>query len=645
MKRSEIKILLVEDDSSQAKALQESLKRAGFEVRWCTNPDEALNSARQVDYKLAVIDCLLPRSNGVELALKLKSMLGDDLKIILTSGIYKDKAFSKEALQKTNAAAFLTKPFDLEKLLAVVEDSFADELEADLPLLLDSLTRKEVSTAERTSALESCVAIHGFDLPLIYSLIFGSGLTGQLNVASSDGDVSILWFHNGRLTQVQLQDKTSYFGVLLVEMGFTSPEEVEEVLSQTNQYPIGERLVAAHSLSPHAIRVVREEQMLIRLSKTVQDTFVDASFTPSEIEASDVYLDRDRFTQLSWDWICSKISIDWLKGFYGRWLEHPIVLADRHMIARRLAHLPGVQTECDQLLNILGEGKPLSDSLEAGPMPEDRMLPLLHLLLLEKLAHFGQRRTSKEDSARRIKRIKRMLSEAMQKDFFQILGVSPRAGEREITKNYMELAKNFHPDRVEPGAPQELRKSTEQLFARITEAYDVLKDPAQRANYAREQHEGSAEKVLQNESLFEQGQSQLRKGRYQAALDIFARIIEQKHHRADVHIYFAWAKMKVGAPDQKLEKFLNAISETINKVPPEDRHSAPYFYTKGLFYTQIGDLEKAKTNFKHALVLDPNFVEARRDLTVARSRLRSQSDAFGDFSTVVTKLFGRRKSR
>ncbi len=643
MKRSEIKVLLVEDDTSQGKALQEALKRTGYEVRWTTNPDEALNSAQQVDYKLAIIDCLLPKSNGVELGEKLRAVLGDDLRIILTSGIYKDKSFSKDALQRTKGSAFLTKPFDIEVLNTTIEETLADQLEADLPLLLDSLTKKEVPMVERAQALESCSSVHGFDLPLIYSMIFGSNLTGQLNVVSSDGDVSILWFHNGKLTQVQLQDRTSYFGVLLVEMGFTTPEEVDEVLAQNNGNPIGERLVAAHSLSPHAIHVVREEQMLIRLSKTVQDTFVDASFTATDISPSDVSLDYERFTQLCWDWICSKISVEWLKDFYSRWLEFPVVLSDRAQIVRRLAHLPGLQSECDQLMRVLGEGKPLNDALESGTMAEERMLPLLHLMLLQKLAHFGSRRSSNQDSDRRIKRIKRMLTEAANKDFFQILGVPPRAKEKEITKAYMELAKNFHPDKVEPGANPELRLATEKLFARITEAHDALKDPVVRVNYARELHEGSAEKVLLNESLMEQGQANLRKGKYQVALDIFAKIIEQKHHRADVHIFFAWAKMKVGAPDQKIEKFLTSVSAIINKVPPEDRHSANYFYVKGLFSMQVGDLEKAKTNFKHALMLDPTFVESRRDLAVARSRLRSQSESFGDFSTVVTKIFGRNK--
>lgn len=645
MKRSEIHILLIEDDTSLGKAMQEALKRSGYEVRWCTNPTEALNSARQTDFKVAIVDCLLPKSNGVELSMTLKSVIGDDLKLILISGIYRDKSFTKEALQKTNAHAFLTKPFELEKLATTLEEMFSSQLEADLPPLLDSLTRRDLAATDRLKALEGGVSIHGYELPLVYSLVFGANLTGQLNVVSSDGAASILWFHGGRLTQVQIQDKTSYFGVLLVEMGFTTPEEVEEVLAQRNERPIGERLVAAHSLSPHAIRIVREEQMMIRLSKTVQDTFVDATFTPSDVSATDVSLDRERFTRLCWDWICSKMSADWLKGFYNQWLEYPVVLADRAMIQRRLAQIPGLENDLNEILRVLGEGRPLSDAIDSGQIGEDHLLPLLYLLLLEKLAYFGLRRASREDAVRRIKRIKRMLAESVNKDYFQLLGVSPRAVEREINKNYIEMVKNFHPDRVEPTAPAELRQVTEQFFARITAAYETLKDPGKRAAYAREVQEGSAEKILHNEGLFEQGQASLRKGKYQMALDTFAKLAGQKHHRNDVNIFLAWAKMKVGAPDQKIEKFLKSIGETINKVPPEERHSAPYFYTKGLFYMQIGDLEKAKTNFKHALVMDPNFMEARRDLTVTRSKMRQQAEAYGDFSTVVTKIFGRRKSR
>lgn len=645
MKKAEVKILIVEDDASQGKAIFEALKRAGFDPRLATNGDDALNAARQADYKLAIVDCLLPKTNGVELAGQIKKILGDQLVLYLMSGIYKDKAFIKEAITKTGAIDFVNKPLDIDRLVSLVEGALSNMFEADLPPLLESMMVKEVNLTDRLKALTSGTGLHGYDLPLVYSLIFGTSLTGQLSIMNSDGDTSVLTFSSGRLTQVHLKDSTSYFGVLLVEMGFTSHEEVSEVLSLQDKNPIGERLVAAHSLSPHAIRVVREEQMLIRLSKTVQDNFVDIAFTQTEVPQSDVNLEKDRFTQLLWDWICSKMSLDWMRGFYGRWLEHPIVLMDRASIERKLSVLPGLTNEIDPICKALGTTKTLIDTIEGQGLSDERVFPVLHLLMLEKLAHFGSKKSSAEDTTRKINRLKKLVAETASKNHFEILGISPKALEKEIVKSYMDLAKNFHPDRLEPTAPPELKKLTEQYFTRVTQAYETLKDPTKRTEYGRELVEGSAEKVLQNESIFDQGQIFLRKGKFSDALDCFQQLATQRQHRSDLSIYMAWAKMKVGVDSKRQDTFLKEIGEILTKVPPEERHSAPYFYTKALYYLQIGDLEKSKTNFKHAMVLDPNFVEARRDLAVVRNKLQSKTDSLGEFSSVVASFLGRKKSK
>ncbi len=63
-------------------------------------------------------------------------------------------------------------------------------------------------------------------------------------------------------------------------------------------------------------------------------------------------------------------------------------------------------------------------------------------------------------------------------DFYQILGVSPQASEREIKAAYRRLAKRYHPD-VNPSP------TAAQDFARITEAYRVLSDRRLRALYDR----------------------------------------------------------------------------------------------------------------------------------------------------------------
>lgn len=641
MKRSQIKILLVEDDPSQGRSLQEALKRYGYDVYWASNADDAQKLATQGEFKLAIVDCLLPKTSGVEFAENLSNSHSDDIRIILTSGIYKDKNFTRDALQRTRASAYVSKPFEIEKLFSLIDEVLGNLLDPDLPPLIDTLTLNELNADSRLKAVAETQSIHGFDLPLVYSVIFGSHLSGRMVIMSSDGHSATLLFRNGELTQAEVKDTQSYFGVLLVEMGFTSTEEVEDVLGQSNSRPIGERLVAAHSLSPHAIRIVRQEQMVIRLSQTVQDQFVDVSFERVEVAESDESLNKERFQALAWDWICSKITPDWLVDFYNQWLEYPIVLIEPALIKRRLSTLPGLE-HLDGLLAKLSQKNTINELTANGVLIDGPFLSVLHLLLIEKMAYFGQRRASAENQQQRLKRLQKLLGDMAKRDHFQILGLSTKVAEKEIHKAYMDLAKTFHPDKLEPNAGRELRQVTDKIFARISEAYEALKDGKKRAQYLVELQQGSAEKILQNESAFEQGLSHLRKGKYKLALDIFARLATQRQHRADLSIYLAWSKLKVGAPDTKVEQFLKSIGDMINRVPPEDRHSAPYFYTKALFYLQIGELEKAKTNFKHALLLDPNFVEARRDLTVTRSRLRVANEG-PDLSTVVTRLLGRRK--
>ena len=62
------------------------------------------------------------------------------------------------------------------------------------------------------------------------------------------------------------------------------------------------------------------------------------------------------------------------------------------------------------------------------------------------------------------------------KDYYEILGVEPGAGEAEIKTAYRRLARKYHPDvSKEAGA--------EEKFKSVNEAYEALRDPAKRAAY------------------------------------------------------------------------------------------------------------------------------------------------------------------
>src|SRR5580765_4513024 len=63
------------------------------------------------------------------------------------------------------------------------------------------------------------------------------------------------------------------------------------------------------------------------------------------------------------------------------------------------------------------------------------------------------------------------------KDYYSTLGVAKTATEKEIKQAYRKLARKHHPD-VNPGD-----KKAESRFKDLTEAYEVLGDPAKRKKY------------------------------------------------------------------------------------------------------------------------------------------------------------------
>jgi curved DNA-binding protein CbpA len=65
---------------------------------------------------------------------------------------------------------------------------------------------------------------------------------------------------------------------------------------------------------------------------------------------------------------------------------------------------------------------------------------------------------------------------------YDVLGIGPQATMSELKSAYYDIARNYHPDRYRTADPSLVLK-IESAFVRITQAYETLRDPGQRATY------------------------------------------------------------------------------------------------------------------------------------------------------------------
>jgi DNA-binding response OmpR family regulator len=147
--RAGTRVLLVEDDPSIASFVEPELEHLGFRVRCAYDGLSGLDEAGMFGPELVILDIMLPKLDGVGVLKRLRQG-GNSVPVIMLTA--RDTTLDKVHSLDLGADDYLTKPFDIEELLAriraLLRRAEGDEILRVADLEVNTSTR-EVRRADR----------------------------------------------------------------------------------------------------------------------------------------------------------------------------------------------------------------------------------------------------------------------------------------------------------------------------------------------------------------------------------------------------------------------------------------------------------------------------------------------------------------
>jgi DNA-binding response OmpR family regulator len=112
------RILYTEDDLNLSYVTSYNLRQHGYEIVHCADGEQALETFRSSSFDLCLLDVMLPKMDGFELAGNIRRMDSEVPIIFLTV-----KSMTEDKIHglKQGADDYITKPFHIEELMLKIE--------------------------------------------------------------------------------------------------------------------------------------------------------------------------------------------------------------------------------------------------------------------------------------------------------------------------------------------------------------------------------------------------------------------------------------------------------------------------------------------------------------------------------------------
>ncbi len=609
-----VRVLIIDDSRDFSSHLSRALDGGKVKTTCVSHADEAIEVCKSQKFQLFLIDCMLPKMNGTELAKKLHE-IQPDAKIIMMSGIFKDNSFASQLRAEPHISDFFAKPFEVKDVKDYIRRTWSNVAVSELSDMYPFL--KVFNNASSVvNFLEKTERISSYSLPKILSSLLQFNIHGTLNFKRDDIEKEII-ISNKKVVRVSSNDHSYPFGELLTELGFISKENLDAFCSSPDfnksDLPIGKKLEKYNLISPHASTMVNKHQMKMRLTDLFESGNFSMSFTEHDIKPVDdshfTMSDIEKHTGL---WAKKHIAHTWLAEVFAH-------LKDQKPFITNHDELTSVH------LDRISSGLKASKTIEhVNPdlEPTELYKSLFYAFSLNIISlGTGAVEGAEYNISLDIESLKKLQASFVDQEPFAILGVEPDISDKDLQKKYHAMAKNLHPDKLPLNISDELKALAEDTFSIITEAFNSIKTQETRMKYMEDKKQSEANEFMDNETAVVQAKSFLLKSKYSQAFKALDNETLKSKPPSLFNLYYCWACIKAQGKSAITDQAIKAF----NSEPSSLKDSVEGYFVRSLILLLDDDIRGFEEMVKICLKKEPSFLPARRELTVIKSKVEEQS--------------------
>ncbi|HLG18535.1 MAG TPA: response regulator [Bdellovibrionota bacterium] len=596
-----IEVLVVDSDATLAQAMHTILTTEGFRVAVARDGEEGLKKFQELSPRVVVLEGLIPKLNGVDLAKAIRSTpAGVNVGILMVSAVYSGVKFRPQ-LREAGIGDVLAKPFRPEVLAERVRALDAKSA------LQPAKTVQEL----RSRPFDHKGSIQDVPFIRIVFVLHTSHDTGTLRLEQGSTK-KLVTFENGEPKLVVSNLERECLGQLLVKKGRLTTEECQrsiEMMSKMKKRQ-GETLIQMGLLEPFELEETLKQQAREKFCEIFAWREGTYLYVPGRVFRKELTPVDLSVPQLCLRGVKEHYSLAGLQQELAGCLD-------------RAAKIPkGTPYQTDEfklatwdtkIVQQLRHGKTVKQILQARLARDLDVYHLVYTFFMLGMIEFEGGATKVEHPP---------AAEPRPSTPFELLGISAEASDEEVRRAFEAKVNEVGDDPARSARTRELR-----------EAYAAIATAQGRRDYFIRLYE-KGEKLppegrdsFAPRELIDIGKKYLEKKDFKRARQVFTDAVNFFPDEGLPCTYLGYSVLRAAAAGETVD---NTEKERAKKAMIRGTQLSPNdaetHYLVGRIFALEKNYEKALAAFRKTLAVKPNFLEAASELRLIERRMEKEKE-------------------